>query len=58
MAGTGSQSDSIPGMPTKFRCLILADGFYERQRAGDGKRPTRIAMETGEPFACAGIRET
>jgi len=37
------------------RCLVLADGFYEWQRAGKGKVPYRIALKTGEPFAFAGI---
>jgi putative SOS response-associated peptidase YedK len=37
------------------RCLVLADGFYEWQRTGTGKRPYRIALKTGEPFAFAGI---
>jgi putative SOS response-associated peptidase YedK len=37
------------------RCLVLADGFYEWQRTGKGKRPYRIALKTGEPFAFAGI---
>ena len=37
------------------RCLVLADGFYEWQRKGSGKRPMRIAMASGEPFAFAGL---
>ena len=37
------------------RCLVLADGFYEWQRTGSGKRPMRIAMRSGQPFAFAGI---
>lgn len=37
------------------RCLILADGFYEWQKVGDTKRPMRIALRTGEPFAFAGL---
>ena len=37
------------------RCLVLADGFYEWQRTGQGKVPYRIALKTGEPFAFAGI---
>ena len=37
------------------RCLVLADGFYEWQRTATGKRPMRIAMRSGEPFAFAGI---
>ena len=37
------------------RCLVLADGFYEWQRRGSGKRPMRVAMRSGESFAFAGI---
>ena len=37
------------------RCLVLADGFYEWQRTGSGKRPMRVAMRSGEPLAFAGI---
>ena len=37
------------------RCLVLADGFYEWQRTGSGKRPMRVALRSGEPFAFASI---
>ena len=37
------------------RCLVLADGFYEWQRTGGRKRPMRIVMRSGEPFAFAGL---
>ncbi len=37
------------------RCLILADGFYEWQRNGKERRPMRVVMRSGEPFAFAGI---
>ena len=37
------------------RRLVLADGFYEWQRAGNDKRPMRIVMKSGEPFAFAGL---
>ena len=37
------------------RCLVLADGFYEWQRTGSRKRPMRVALRSGEPFAFAGI---
>ena len=40
------------------RCLVLADGFYEWQRVGKNKRPMRIVMGSGEPFAFAGLWET
>lgn len=37
------------------RLLVLADGFYEWQKVGDTKRPMRITMRSGEPFAFAGL---
>ena len=40
------------------RCLILADGFYEWQaQTGPmgGKTPYWISLESGEPFAMAGL---
>jgi putative SOS response-associated peptidase YedK len=40
------------------RCLVLADSFYEWQRAGKRKVPHRIALKSGEPFAFAGIWST
>jgi putative SOS response-associated peptidase YedK len=40
------------------RCLVLADGFYEWQRAGKRKVPHRIALQSGESFAFAGIWST
>ena len=44
----------------KRRCLVLADGFYEWQRVAGSraKRPMRIVLKTGEPFAFAGLWET
>ena len=37
------------------RCLVLADGFYEWQGKGSSRRPMRIVMASGEPFAYAGL---
>ena len=37
------------------RCLVLADGFYEWQGKGASRRPMRITMASGEPFAFAGL---
>ena len=37
------------------RCLVLADGFYEWQRVGGSRRPMRVVMQSGEPFAFAGL---
>ena len=39
------------------RCLVLADGFYEWQRANDIKTPYYISLKSGEPFALAGLWE-
>ena len=47
-----------PSFRTAFqrrRCLVLADGFYEWERKGSSKRPMRIVMASGEPFAFAGL---
>ena len=47
-----------PSFRTAFqrrRCLVLADGFYEWERKGSGRRPMRIVMAPGEPFAFAGL---
>jgi putative SOS response-associated peptidase YedK len=40
------------------RCLVLADGFYEWQKTGNGKQPYYIRMEDGSPFAFAGLWES
>ena len=40
------------------RCLVLADGFYEWQGKGSSRRPMRITMASGEPFAFAGLWDT
>ena len=37
------------------RCLVLADGFYEWQRMGRARTPMRITLESGKPFAFAGL---
>lgn len=37
------------------RCLILADGFFEWQKAGQSKRPFFIQLKSHEPFAFAGL---
>lgn len=52
-----------PSFRTAFRrrrCLVLADGFYEwRQEPGaKAKTPMYIRMESGEPFAFAGLWES
>jgi putative SOS response-associated peptidase YedK len=39
------------------RCLIVADGFYEWQRAGKRKTPHLIRMRDDRPFGFAGLWE-
>jgi putative SOS response-associated peptidase YedK len=40
----------------RFRCLIVADGFYEWQAQPSGpKQPFHITRTDGEPFAFAGL---
>ena len=40
------------------RCLILADGFYEWQKAGERKRPFFVHGKDGAPLAFAGLWES
>jgi putative SOS response-associated peptidase YedK len=37
------------------RCLVVADGFYEWQPAGARKQPFWIRLDSGGPFALAGL---
>jgi putative SOS response-associated peptidase YedK len=39
------------------RCLVLADGFYEWQKAGKEKQPYLFRLRGGAPFAFAGLWE-
>ena len=54
-AETVAQRPAFRDAFRRRRCLVLADGFYEWQRAGSVKKPMRIVMESGEPFAFAGL---
>ena len=50
-----------PAFSTAFRrrrCLIVADGFYEWQRAGKQRQPYWIGMGDNRPFNFAGLWET
>ena len=55
---TVAQKPSFRNALQRRRCLVLADGFYEWQKVGKGKRPVRILLKSGEPFAFAGLWET
>ena len=56
-----ARAETVAEKPTfrdslrRRRCLILADGFYEWQKMGEAKRPMRVALRSGEPFAFAGL---
>ena len=40
----------------RYRCLVLADGFYEwRPGAGGGRDPLHFRLADGTPFAFAGL---
>lgn len=39
------------------RCLMLADGFFEWQKAGGKKQPFHIRLKDGAPFAFAALWE-
>ena len=54
-AETVAQRPAFRDAFRRRRCLVLADGFYEWQRAGSVKKPIRIVRESGEPFAFAGL---
>ena len=57
-AETVGEKPSFRNALRRRRCLILADGFYEWQKVGADRRPMRIVMRSGEPFAFAGLWET
>ena len=57
-AETVAEKPAFRNALKKRRCLVLADGYYEWQKTPTGKRPYRIIMKSGEPFAMAGLWET
>ncbi len=62
-AETLAEKPSFKNAYRRRRCLILADGFYEwrapssKEGAGGGKIPMYIRLESGQPFAFAGLWE-
>ena len=56
-AETVAEKPSFRAAYRKRRCLILADGFYEWRKQGDGKTPYFISLADGAPFAFAGLWE-
>jgi putative SOS response-associated peptidase YedK len=54
-AETLEQRSAFRDRMGRFRCLILADGFYEWQAAAGGKRAFHITRAGGDAFAFAGL---
>jgi putative SOS response-associated peptidase YedK len=53
---TVSERPAYRGAFERFRCLILADGFYEWRPTPDGrKQPFHITRGDAQPFAFAGL---
>ena len=57
-AETVAEKPAFRNALKRRRCLVLADGYYEWQKTPVGKRPYRIILKSGEPFAFAGLWET
>ena len=57
-AETVAEKPAFRNALKKRRCLVIADGYYEWQKTPVGKRPFRIVLRSGEPFAMAGLWET
>lgn len=56
-AETASEKPSFKNALKRRRCLIIADGFYEWQRQDGKKQPYYFRLESGQPFAFAGLWE-
>ena len=58
-AETVTEKPSFRNAFRRRRCLILANGFYEWKQdpAGKGKIPMYIQLNSGKPFALAGLWE-
>ncbi len=54
---TLQEKPSFRGAFARRRCLILADGFYEWEKADGKKKPYFIHLESGKPFVFAGLWE-
>ncbi|MCY2995507.1 MAG: SOS response-associated peptidase [Planctomycetota bacterium] len=56
----GETVSSKPAFRQAFqrrRCLVVADGFFEWQNVGGGKRPHYIRLKEDRPFGFAGLWE-
>ncbi len=56
-AETVSEKPAYRAAFRRRRCLVVADGFYEWQRAGRARQPYFIRMRDDSPFAFAALWE-
>jgi putative SOS response-associated peptidase YedK len=54
-AETLAEKPSFRDSFRRRRCLVPADGFFEWQQAGAGKRPWLIRLKSRAPFGLAGL---
>jgi putative SOS response-associated peptidase YedK len=54
---TAASKPSFRSAFKQRRCLVVADGFYEWEKAGKHKQPFHIRMKDDGPFAFAGLWE-
>jgi putative SOS response-associated peptidase YedK len=57
-AETITEKPSFRNAFWKRRCLIIADGFYEWQKAGRARKPFLFSLKSGNPFGFAGLYES
>jgi putative SOS response-associated peptidase YedK len=55
-AKTLTEKTAFRSLLGKYRCLVVADGFYEWRVGADGKKePIHFQLRDGVPFAFAGL---
>jgi putative SOS response-associated peptidase YedK len=54
---TMTELPSFKSLVSRCRCIIPADGFYERRKEGKRKVPMWVYPKTKEPFGLAGLWE-
>ena len=57
-AETVAEKPSFRAAFKRRRCLVPASGFYEWQKLEKGKQPYYIGLQSGDPFAIAGLWES